>query len=199
MNKQLQESRIKTDSAFIFHGVWGYPEENWFPWLGKELSKKSINVYIPQFPTPEDQTLDNWFRVFQDYSDYFNENSILIGHSLGTVFILNLLQKINFKIKGAFLVAPFQDFLNHKEIDPLIVTFIHKNFNWKKIKSNCEQIFLYYSDDDPYIPLEQPRTVATNLGTQNLKVFHQAGHFNSPAGYSNFPELLNDISSVLDY
>ncbi len=198
MNRQFENSKIKSESAFIFHGVWGYPDENWFPWLKKELLKRGLDVYIPDFPTPENQTLDNWLKVFKNYHAFFGENSILIGHSLGTVFILNLLEQIEIQIKAAFFIAPFQDFLEHEKIDPLIVTFIKKNFNWNKITSNCAQFFIYYSDDDQYIPLEQPRTVATKLRTQNIKLFHKAGHFNLDTGYSTFPKLLDDINSVLD-
>ena len=39
-------------NIFIIHGTEGYPEENWFPWLKKELEQKGHIVFVPQFPTP---------------------------------------------------------------------------------------------------------------------------------------------------
>ena len=38
----------------IIHGANGSPEENWFPWLKKELETKGIEVIIPQFPGGKD-------------------------------------------------------------------------------------------------------------------------------------------------
>jgi hypothetical protein len=39
-------------NIFIIHGSYGYPEENWFPWLKKELSKLGHRVFVPKFPIP---------------------------------------------------------------------------------------------------------------------------------------------------
>ena len=47
---------MKSD-IFIFHGTGGYPKENWFPWLKQQLEIKGFNVTVPQFPTPEGQSV----------------------------------------------------------------------------------------------------------------------------------------------
>ncbi|HII29977.1 hypothetical protein COT48_02585 [Candidatus Woesearchaeota archaeon CG08_land_8_20_14_0_20_47_9] len=76
----------------IIHGAYGSPEENWIPWLKRELERLGCRVYVPRFPTPKGQTLDNWMRVFEDFKEYVDEDTIFIGHSLGPSFILNLLE-----------------------------------------------------------------------------------------------------------
>ena len=58
-------------TAFIFHGTGGYPEENWFPWLKRELESLDYKVIVPQFPTPENQTLENWFAIFEKYKKVY--------------------------------------------------------------------------------------------------------------------------------
>ena len=92
-------------NVFIFHGTGGYPEENWFPWMKQKLEELGCKVIVPQFPTPENQTLKNWFKVLKDYEQLYNENTILVGHSLGCAFLLRVLEKYNIKIKAAFLIA----------------------------------------------------------------------------------------------
>ena len=105
---------------FIVHGAYGNPEENWIPWLKKELEKIGHEVIVPKFPTPDDQTLDNWLQVFKPYNKLIDQDTIFIGHSLGPTFILNILQRINTKIKAAFLISAVSDMLGNKQFDKII-------------------------------------------------------------------------------
>jgi len=36
---------------FIIHGSFGNSFVNWFPYLRKEIEKKELEVYTPDFPT----------------------------------------------------------------------------------------------------------------------------------------------------
>lgn len=38
------------NNVFIFHGTEGYPEENWFPWMKRELEQNGCSAFVPQFP-----------------------------------------------------------------------------------------------------------------------------------------------------
>ena len=58
-------------NVFIFHGTGGYPEENWFPWLKRELESLDCKAIVPQFPTPQNQTLENWLKVFEQYKGLY--------------------------------------------------------------------------------------------------------------------------------
>ena len=50
-------------NAIIIHGTYGNPDENWFPWLKIELEKIGYQVYVPTFPTPENQNLEAWLKI----------------------------------------------------------------------------------------------------------------------------------------
>ncbi len=52
---------------FIFHGIYGHPEENWFPWPKMEIEKLGYACIVPKFPTPLDQSLESWLRVISFY------------------------------------------------------------------------------------------------------------------------------------
>ena len=181
-------------NAFIIHGAYGNPKENWFSWLKDELTKSGHNAYVPKFPTPKNQTLENWQKAFENYKKDLNENSILIGHSLGCAFILNLLEKENKKIKAAFLVAAYYKFIDNDYFDTISKTFMH-DFRWELIKKNCENFFIYHSDNDMYQPVSMAHELTKNLNAK-LKIIRNAGHFNQKSGYVEFEILLEDIKRL---
>lgn len=177
---------------FIIHGIYGHPHENWFPWLKKELETQGYEVIVPKFPTPLDQSLESWLRVFSQYENKINEETILIGHSLGAAFILDYLEQTNKKIKVAFLVAGYHKLVNN-EFDELNKTFVGRKFDWNKIKQNCEKFFIVASDNDPYIPLEINKELAKILN-EDLQIIHNGGHLNKKAGFDKFPKLLETVN-----
>ncbi|MBD3310385.1 serine hydrolase family protein [Candidatus Woesearchaeota archaeon] len=177
----------------IIHGAYGSPEENWVPWLRQRLESQGNRVFVPGFPTPEDQTLENWLAVFDDYAGYMGEDTILIGHSLGAAFILTVLEK--HPAKAAFLVAGFAQPLGIRRFDCINRTFVEKDFDWKDIKDNCSNFCLLHSDDDPYVSLEKAKFLADKLG-KKLIVVEGAGHFNKNSGYERFDLLLGMVKSL---
>lgn len=74
---------------FILHGTGSTPQSNWFPWLRESLQKQGHAVYVPRFPTPGGQSLENWLKVLSPEDERL-EGAILIGHSLAPAFILTL-------------------------------------------------------------------------------------------------------------
>ena len=180
-------------NVFIVHGVEGYPGENWFPWLKKELESLGCNVFVPQFPTPENQILNNWLAVLNEYKDYLNDESIVVGHSLGVPFLLNVIEAN--PVKAAFLVAGFTGKAGN-EFDESMKTFAQREFNWENIRKNCKHFEVFHSDNDPYLSLEKGKEIAEKLGVE-LNLIKGAGHFNREAGYTEFPLLLNRIKEII--
>lgn len=181
---------LKMKTAFIIHGVGGYPQENWFPWAKTELGQIGYQVFIPQFPTPEGQTLENWIKTFAEYEKYISEESIIIGHSLGVPFALNLVEK--HKFKSAFLVAGFVG-LTGNIFEEGMKTFTLRDFDWEKINANCKKFYIFNSDNDPYVQPEKGPELNVKLKNSELITIQGAGHFNATAGYKEFPLLLSKI------
>ena len=181
---------------FIIHGIYANPESNWFPWLKKELENKGFEVVVPKFPTPLDQSLESWMRTIAKYKNRINEEAVLVGHSLGATFILNYLEKSGKKIRAAYLVAPFHKLLG-SSYDKLNNTFVDKQFDWEKIKSNCGKLFVCASDKDEYIPLEITKELIKKLNAE-FNLIPDGGHLNKESGYDKFPLLLKIIASELE-
>ena len=101
-------------NIFVFHGTAGYPEENWFPWLKRKLEGINCKVIVPKFPTPENQTLENWLEILKKYEEFYNGTTILVCHSLGGAFLLRVLENYNVQIRAAFIVAAPRDIANQE-------------------------------------------------------------------------------------
>lgn len=186
-------------NVFIFHGTEGKPESNWFLWLKERLQCEKCNVVVPKFPTPDGQTLENWLKVFQQYENEVSEDTIFVGHSLGGLFMLSLLEK--HKIKMAVFVASFSSLLGNR-FDDVISTFVKdlsvgsRGFDWQKIHENCRKFLVFHSDNDPYVKTEIAEKLAENLGV-GVTFVKGAGHFNGSAGYGEFPLLLETLKNEL--
>jgi len=180
----------------IIHGAYGSPAENWFPWLSEKLQAEGHSVLVPKLPTPEGQTLSNWLENFKKQVGQLNESMIFVGHSLAPGFILNLLERSTTKVSSIFLISGFIGKLGIEDFDSINETFVCRQFDWDKIKGNTGSIFVYNSDNDPYVPIEKGEDLAKKLGVK-LNVIHNGGHINTDSGYVEIPFLLEAIKSHL--
>ncbi len=92
--------------VFIIHGWDGYPEEGWFPWLKKELEKNGFEVFVPAMPNPSEPKIEEWIPFLENIIDEPDEDTYLVGHSIGCQTIFRYLEQLeNKKIGGAVCVA----------------------------------------------------------------------------------------------
>jgi len=160
------------------------PQDNWFPYLERQLPKLAIIVINQQFPDPMLAREKFWLPFIKKLGA--DENTILIGHSSGAIAALRFAEKN--KIFGSVLVGAYCTDLgdeNEKKSG-----YFSRPWDWKSIKNNQKWIIQFASSDDPFIPIEEPRQLHKQLGTdyheyQNQKHF---GHGSSPK--IEFPELL---------
>lgn len=178
-------------NVFIIHGSNGYPEENWFPWLKHELEKINVECTVPAFPCGETHSLELWYKEFEKYKHQISPNTIFIGHSRGVSFVLNLLTDFDYRIKSFYMVGGFDQYLWYEKDEP-IDSFFAKEFDIEKIKKQCKKFVNIYSDNDPYIPVKHSQQLTQTFGAIDVFI-PNAGHFNTPSGYTQFPELLDLI------
>ncbi len=180
-------------NVFIFHGIYGSPEENWFPWLKRELESRGFAVHIPHFPTHENLKPEDWWKAFESFEKYLDEDSILIGHSLGCAFALKVLEK--HPVKAAFFVAPAFGKTDN-EFTLIMAPIADQPFDWSLIRSHCPHSVIFHADNDPYLPPEKAEELAKNLHAE-VEWVKGAGHFNINTGYEKFPLLLEVMEGVL--
>ncbi len=184
-------------NVFIFHGTEGYPEENWFPWLKQKLEKKDYKVYVPHFSAPSNMPtkIAEWFDILKNYEQHINKNTIFIGHSLGGIFTLRVLEKLQQPVKAAIFIATpigVRPILNYDRDNK----FSGFSFDWKSILKKAQHFFVFQSDDDPYVSLKNGEQLAKNLN-ESLNFVPKAGHFNARAGYTKFDLLFEKLKPIL--
>jgi hypothetical protein len=181
-----------TTNVIICHGAYGHPEENWYMWLGRELEKSGCKVFIPKFPTPNGQSLDNWLKVLKKLDKHIGPDTILVGHSVSCAFVLKKIEQLRNPIKAAFLISSFIGGVGDEKFDVINRSFFESGFDWNEIKKNCTHFEVWHGNDDPYLSVARGQEIACKLEV-NLKVIKGAGHFNEKAGYKQFPLLLKAI------
>lgn len=188
---------MRKATILIIHGAYGYPTENWFGWLENQLHNRQINCYVPSFPTPVGQSLKNWLAIFnQSYLPVVNSNTILIGHSLGAIFVLRWLEQYLSTIKVAILVGGFIGKTGITKFDNINVDFFATPFNWSSIIKASRKFICYYGNNDPYVKISNDILVK-QLQAEKI-IISNGGHFNIKSGYSQFPHILLRVQRLLE-
>lgn len=178
-------------NAFIIHGAYGKPDENWIPWLKQELEGNGYKVTVPAFPTPDGQNYDNWMQITEPHLTDFNEETILVGHSIGASFTLSVLEKLNIKIKKTVLASGFVGPLG-LELDEINRTIAERVLDWDKVRANSSELVVLHGKEDPYVPDAKATELGKLLNTEPVFI-PNGGHLNETAGFTEFPLLLDKL------
>lgn len=171
----------------IVHGWNSDSKDNWFPWLKSELESRGMNVQCPDMPNPKFPKQEEWLEKLTAVVD--NDNPlILVGHSLGTIAVLRLLERISSKIVCVILVAGFTQGFGVNAISD----FFKTPFDFARIKQKSRKFIVISSSNDPYLPITEGQKLADELNAEFI-IEKNAGHLDSESGFSKYPSLLKLI------
>ena len=187
--------------VYIVHGWGGYPEEGWFPWLKKELEKQGFVVYVPQLPKPEEPRINTWVPALAKAVQNVDENTFFIGHSMGCQTIARYLATLSDEqiIGGAIYVAGFFKELTGLDDDEITKSvckeWLTTPLAFAKIKKHCPKSVAIFSDDDPYVPMNNQEDFKNKLDAKII-VEHNQGHFSGSTGTTALPIALNSLLEI---
>ena len=167
-----------------------FKKKGWKSSLQEKLGE-NFDVIAPQMPNKTNAKYLEWKIWFDKIIPLLDNEIILLGHSLGGIFLAkylaeNLLPK---KIKALFLVsAPFDE----AGSDDKLADFILPS-SLAKITERCSRIFLYHSEDDPVVSFAEVAKYQNQLPTGQTSTFKDRGHFNQ----EEFPEIVEQIKNLL--
>jgi uncharacterized protein len=166
-------------------------KKKWRHTLQRNLGE-DYEIFLPEFPCAWNAKYIEWKIWFEKLIPFLEDNIILIGGSLGGIFLAKYLSENDFphKIKAVFLLAaPFDDKAN--DIDWVLADFVLPE-SIEKFVSQAGKIFLYQSKDDPIVPFADVEKYAAKLPTAEKIIFEDRGHFN----LKEFPEIIEKIKSL---
>lgn len=189
--------------VFIIHGWGGNPEEGWFPWLKKELEKRGFNVFVPQMPDAENPKINTWVPYLSKLVGKADENTFLIGHSIGCQTILRYLESLKEKkIGGCVLVAGFID-LNMDAIEKeepesskIAKPWIETPINWTKVKTHSNKFISIFSDNDPYISAQKNIEAFKKRLNAKIIIEKKKGHMGGDSGIKELKSVLNSVLEI---
>ncbi len=152
-------------TALILHGILGNSRENWFPWLREELEQRGWNVLLPDLPNSDRPDRDEWFKTARKLVSTVNFSELaVVGHSLGVVTVLDLIEAENKKVKSLITVSGFgKDY--GAELNSYFLK--EKKIDFNKVWNLVGKSVVIYGDNDPYVPQITLKDLADSLGDIN--------------------------------
>lgn len=200
---------MKNQNVFIFPGTGATEKDSWIPWLKQELEERGYSVYVPTLPHPKtffvkavlkrlfpgikNQTYKDCLQVLEKYyKDKINKDSIFVGHSLGGLFLLKVLENLEKPVAKAIFVAaavgvrPIKYYNNDYDF----IGGFH--FDWHRIRKSCKSIYVLHSNTDRTVSFGNGKKLAKGLNTDLIKI-PNGGHLNKSSGFGEFNDLLKIV------
>lgn len=183
---------------FIVHGWDGTPDEGWFPWLTHELEAKGYDVFVPRLPDAGNPRIEKWVPALAQAIGIADENTYFVGHSMGCQTIARYLESLpdGMTVGGAVFVAGFFKRLAGLEDDADVretaKLWLETPLDLKKVKSHLPQSVAIFSDNDPYVPLDNQDDFRDQLGSEII-IEQAMGHFSGSGGTTRLPAALESV------
>lgn len=157
-------------------------------YLDKALGK-NFEIIRPRMPLQDNAKYEDWKIYFQRFIPNFRDNIILIGSSLGGIFLAKYLSehKLPRKILSTYLVCPpFDDTVVGED---LVGGFKLKS-NLSLLDKSSKNLYLLFSSDDDVVPVSHAAKYEKKLNNAKITIYKSKnGHFQ----ISKFPEIIKMI------
>lgn len=178
--KFLSEKKLDID-RFIYRPMW------------KELLQKNLGneyqVMLPSMPNSTNARYSEWKLWFENISNLFSDDCILIGHSLGAVFLAKYLSEnsLTAKIKATILIAAPYDDESAEDLTDFKLIKISE-----RLTKQAGRIVFFNGIDDPVISSSDLHKYQNQLPSAEFNLLSAPDHFVR----ADFPELINLLKKI---
>lgn len=176
----------------LVHGWWGDPNRDWFPWAKKALEEKCYEVIVPEMPDTGHPKIDVWVPYLAQVIGAPRADDILVGHSVGVQTILRYLETLDEtqKVAKVISVAGWFALTLDEEEDPEVAKpWLETLIDFAKVKANAEKFVAIFSNDDPYVPMEENAKIFKEKLGAEIVIQNGQKHFNG----DDLPVLLEVV------
>jgi len=158
----------------LLHGYRSSPETNFFPWLKRELESRGHSVEVPELPNSDSPDIDEQVEYVLN-SCHLDSQTTLLGHSLGSVVALKVVEKINQPINQLILVAGFTR-PRFKDKPRPKADRLNWSFDFDLIRSKITEAVILRDLNDPIVPEEETELLGQRLNTAVIDIKASKGH-----------------------
>ena len=168
--------------------------EKRFRWYEEYLSSKlgrKFQIILPRMPQSDDAKYEDWAIHFQRLIPLLKGKLILIGVSLGGIFLAKYLSEHKFpkKILATYLICPPYD--NTLPTEDLVGGFKLKS-DLSRLQKNSPRLTLLFAQHDDVVPISQAKKFVAKLPQAKIIIYkHIKGHFK----VTKFPEIVRMIKA----
>lgn len=178
--------------ALILHSTDSSPENDWLPWMRKQLEAAGYEVFAPLLPNNKVPNRHMYEKFLRDSGWDFSKN-VIVGHSSGATTALNLLSSDWFPdastviLAGTFLnqrLTKDADWVLPGQFDNLFLV----NYDASAIKKRANSFYFVHGSNDPYCDIDDARKPCEDLNGTFI-VVPGGHHLGSSSGLTELPQL----------
>lgn len=163
--------------------------KRWKDSLAERLGE-DFEVIAPTMPCKFNAKYKEWKIWFDRVVPFLRDGVILIGHSLGGIFLAKYLSENDFpkKISATYLIAAPYD---AEDSEYSLADFTLPK-SLEKLRQQGGKIFIFHSEDDPVVPFLDSGKYLRALPEAEKMIFKDKGHFLQ----EEFPELVESVTKM---
>lgn len=182
--------------AVIVHSWSGHPNEDWLPWLKRELESFGFEVLVPRMSRDDEPVIERWDERLEAAIRASDEHTYFIAHSIGCQAVMRYLASRNEKAGGLVFVAGWfaLDNLEDEETKETAKPWTdEKTIDFERILNATQNVTVFISDNDPYGQVEENAKKFRDYLHADVHILHDKGHFRTNDGAIELPQARDTI------
>lgn len=176
-------------------GIWDLPSSEpvgkWNNRLPADLGE-DYEVFLPQMPNKQNARYEEWKIWFERHFEHLRDGVMLVGCSLGGMFLLRYVSEetLPFKVKALVIMAaplPLPD-IDHSDCEDFMCSLELV----PTIAAKVPTVVIMHSTDDFVVPYSHGEHLTTLLPEATFITFSDKNHFLVP----ELPELVAFIKEL---
>ena len=170
-----------------------FPDKITFKPMWRELLQTNLGseyqVLLPTMPNKTNARYVEWKIWFNNLSKLIEDDCILIGHSMGAIFLAKYLSEVQtpFNIKATILIATPYDDESVENLTDFKLEGISELFT-----EQAGKVIIFNGNDDPVISAEDIQKYKDDLPNAQFITIPAPDHYMRV----EFPELLETIRTI---